>query len=366
MRQAGIEKKLALLLIFTVFLSGCYAYRFSRGKPPYDKGYVASRDDNTILEYTLGKDNTVPNVKLAKERFKRRRRTVEHYYKRMGYIDDYFMITFVNPITSIVRVAGGVFLLPYILVSDYRYEHDPEYRKRIIRIEEQKDALEEARINALKAQLREYIEEDLAVEEGKPIAKEKKKKEKPPKPPRVKKAKVKVTQEEPAKPVEPVEKAPEAVKEEPKVSEVAIPPAEQPIEAPKTEEPAKIEEPPEPEKQPKVVKEPEPVRVIKEKPAKIKKEPMRGELVAVITAKPARGISPLKVRFNANKSHSHKGRVVSYLWDFGDGDTSAKVNPTNIYWSGSYLPKEFTVTLTVTDDRGNKAQDTVIIEVANR
>lgn len=338
------------LLISTLLLSGCSTYRFSRGKPPYDKGYVASRDDNTILEYTVGKDNTVPNVKLAKERFKRRRSSVEHYYKKMGYIDDYFMITFVNPTVSVVRIACGAFFLPYFLVSDYRYDHDPEYRKRIIRLEEEKDAFEEARINKVKAQLREYIEEDLAAEEGKPIVKEKQKKEKMPKPVKIRKKAAKVKKEKPAKPpVKVIEKTPEAAKEEFKAAEV-----KQPVEAAKAEAPVEIE------------KKPEPLKAVKEKPKKAKKEPAQGEPAAIITAKPVRGISPLKVRFNGNKSHSPGGRIVSYAWDFGDGDTSAKVNPANTYWSGSYLPKEFTVTLTVKDDKGNTAKDTVVIEVANR
>jgi len=44
----------------------------------------------------------------------------------------------------------------------------------------------------------------------------------------------------------------------------------------------------------------------------------------------------------------------SYEWDFGDGDTSTEENPTHAYRDeGSY-----TVSLTVTDDRGNTATET--------
>ncbi|OGN89747.1 MAG: hypothetical protein A2158_04445 [Chloroflexi bacterium RBG_13_46_14] len=39
----------------------------------------------------------------------------------------------------------------------------------------------------------------------------------------------------------------------------------------------------------------------------------------------------------------------SYLWDFGDGETSTDENPTHSYDSSGY----YTVSLTVTDDRGN-------------
>ncbi|MFC1948478.1 PKD domain-containing protein, partial [Chloroflexota bacterium] len=39
----------------------------------------------------------------------------------------------------------------------------------------------------------------------------------------------------------------------------------------------------------------------------------------------------------------------SYLWEFGDGETSTDENPSHSYDDSGY----YTVSLTVTDDRGN-------------
>jgi chitodextrinase len=54
------------------------------------------------------------------------------------------------------------------------------------------------------------------------------------------------------------------------------------------------------------------------------------------------------ITFDASGCSDADGIIVSYLWDFGDGDTSTSQNPTHAYdQEGSY-----TVTLTVTDDDG--------------
>ena len=67
-------RKMILLVLLVVFLSGgCATYKFQRGKTPYDKGYVVSRDDKIIPEYTIGENNSVPNLELARERFKKRK-----------------------------------------------------------------------------------------------------------------------------------------------------------------------------------------------------------------------------------------------------------------------------------------------------
>ena len=87
---------------------------------------------------------------------------------------------------------------------------------------------------------------------------------------------------------------------------------------------------------------------------------------AVIIAKPAQGYSPLKVHFYGSQSRSSIGKITSYLWDFGDGDTSTKPNPLNTYYSGSFDPKHFAVTLTVTDSRGNTDTAHILIKVLNK
>lgn len=157
-------KKITLLLLSAVFLSGCASYKFQRGSEPYEKGYVVSRDGYAITEYTIGKEASVPGLALAKERFKKRRKTVEHYYKKMGYIENHFKAVFYDPAAIFAKVVLGIFRLPFIAISDYRYEHNPEYREKIRRQEQEKDAEEEARIDKLKEELDFYIQKDLAGE----------------------------------------------------------------------------------------------------------------------------------------------------------------------------------------------------------
>lgn len=157
-------RKMILLVLLVVFLSGCATYKFQRGKEPYNKGYVVSRDDYIIPEYTIGKDNSVPNLEIAKERFKKRKATVEHYYKKMGYIENNFKRAFWDPPVLFLKFIGGIFRLPSIAISDYKYEHNPQYREKIIKMQQEQDALEEARIQNLKEELNSYIQKDLAKE----------------------------------------------------------------------------------------------------------------------------------------------------------------------------------------------------------
>lgn len=61
-----------------------------------------------------------------------------------------------------------------------------------------------------------------------------------------------------------------------------------------------------------------------------------------------------KVEFSASDSYDPDGEIVSYHWDFGDGQTSDIVNPTHVYDT----PGNYIVTLTVTDDEGAIGTDT--------
>lgn len=294
-------KRIASLFLLVTFLAGCATYRFQHGSKPYDKGYVASRDDNTILEYTLGKDNTVPdNLALARERFKRRRKIVEHYYKKMDYIDNHFKMIFWNPCIYTLKTMKGIFRLPFIAISDYRYAHNPKYRERMGKTEAQIDAQEEKHLQQLKDKLNLYIQKDIAREAKEPTAEE--------------------------------------------------------LAPTKTEQ--------------TVVSVPERPKAWVEKKAEISQAAtvtLPGEPVAIIVAKPARGFSPLKVRFNGRKSYAAgRGKIVSYLWDFGDTESSQKANPANTYYSGTFAPQYFNVTLTVQDDKGRSAKATAKIEVLNK
>lgn len=159
-------RKMVSLVVLALLLSGCATYKFQRGQAPYDKGYVVSRDNYTILEYTIGKDNSVPDLQLARERFKKRKGIVEHYYKRMGYIEDKLKVTFLDPPVLFLKFIGGIFRLPSIAISDYKYEHNPQYREKFIKMQQDREAKEEARIQELKQELNSCIEKQLAKEKA--------------------------------------------------------------------------------------------------------------------------------------------------------------------------------------------------------
>lgn len=379
-------KKIIFLFLLTLFLSGCSTYRFQRGKAPYDTGFVALRDNYTILEYTVGKDNSVPRLKLAKERFKRRRDQVEYYYKKMGLIESRLKETFWDPPVLFSKFIGGIFRLPGVAISDYKYEHDPKYREKVRKLEDEQDQREEARINQIKEELKAYIQKDLTSEqitgtekiEEIQLAQQVSQKSITPvtpetltrQPPRQaesveepqptdaeltpqKKEKPNITPQETTEPQEMIQS-----------QEVPLPKEEQPMAKPEeTVKPAEIQ------KQKAVPQRTKPTKVTpkeKIKPKKVQGLQFPGEPVAVIIAKPVKGYSPLKVKFYGSKSYAPKGRIIAYAWDFGDGETSTKENPVNTYYSGSFTPKYFTVTLTVQDNKGHTAEANTNIEVLNK
>lgn len=69
-------------------------------------------------------------------------------------------------------------------------------------------------------------------------------------------------------------------------------------------------------------------------------------LTASFSVTATSGTAPLSVTF----TDSSAGNIQSRLWTFGDGATSAEINPTHVYASGTY-----TARLTVTDALGNTA-----------
>lgn len=308
--MSGQMKNIGILLFLSFLLSGCATYKFQKGAAHYDNGYVVSYDGKVIPEYTVGQDNTAPDLNLAKERFNRRRIKVEYYYKQMGEIEARAKELFWDPPAMCVDFIGGIFSWPFVAVADYKYNHNRQYRENADLLDEQREEEEKARIKNLKAQLKAYLDKDMLEESGNKAA--------PVLEPAV------VLPPEPA-----AEKA--AVSTEDSVKE-------QPVAQKPSPEPVKI-----------------PVETI---------EPVKSEaLHAVIIAKPASGFSPLLVNFNAAKSYSSFGRIVSYSWDFGDGDVSTKKNPQNTYWSATYGKRVFTVRLTVKDEKGRTASVSQDIEV---
>ncbi|MCF7889747.1 PKD domain-containing protein [Candidatus Bipolaricaulota bacterium] len=69
---------------------------------------------------------------------------------------------------------------------------------------------------------------------------------------------------------------------------------------------------------------------------------------ANFTADPTSGDAPLGVSFDATNSADPDGNIVSYSWDFGDGETSSGEKTDHVYSSSG----DFTVELTVTDNDG--------------
>lgn len=65
------------------------------------------------------------------------------------------------------------------------------------------------------------------------------------------------------------------------------------------------------------------------------------------------------VSFDSSLSFDPDGQIVSYYWDFGDGEDSDEPNPIYLYKE----PGQFTATLTVTDNNNMQSSDQVIITV---
>jgi hypothetical protein len=371
-------KKISILLVSIFLLSGCATYKFQHVAAPYDKGYVVTRDGETIPDYTIGKGNAVPDeLGLAKKRFNERRDKVEYYYKQMGLIDNKVREFFDAPILM-VKLLTGVLRLPFVAYTNYKYEHDPKYKAEVDRLDEEKDAKERQRIKALKDELNAYIQKELEKEPSFAVQ--------PQEEAQVNK-KVTVTAvspQEPGKVEQPLIQQTEPVALE---TSAPAPVTEGPGESVKKEvvvelQPAQEQAVPEkpseyslsqnaPEDFASAVEPPQEAGVVAgqtEVPVPAEKEkPVTSEgIKAVIIAKPIKGYSPLKVKFSAGQSNSRHGRIISYNWDFGDGDTSDKPAPANIYWSATYGTRPFTVTLTVKDIKGNTATQTAVIEVLNK
>jgi len=73
------------------------------------------------------------------------------------------------------------------------------------------------------------------------------------------------------------------------------------------------------------------------------------------------GEAPVTISFDAAASTDVDGNIKNYAWDFGDGETGDGIQTQHTYnVAGTY-----TVLLTVTDNRGDTSQDSVIIRVRN-
>jgi PKD repeat protein len=82
------------------------------------------------------------------------------------------------------------------------------------------------------------------------------------------------------------------------------------------------------------------------------------ELDVIAEAEPDEGAPPLKVQFTASVEEE-TGGPFTFAWDFGDGNKSTEQNPVHTYERVG----EYTATLTVTSQKGNKGTDEIDIFV---
>jgi PKD repeat protein len=84
--------------------------------------------------------------------------------------------------------------------------------------------------------------------------------------------------------------------------------------------------------------------------------------VASFTVLPALGTTPLDVALDATASHDPDGTIASYLWAFGDSQTSSEsAFPFTHQFTVQSESETFTIVLTVTDNQG--ATDTTVRNV---
>ena len=88
-------------------------------------------------------------------------------------------------------------------------------------------------------------------------------------------------------------------------------------------------------------------------------EPQNQLPIAEITASTTSGNAPLKISLDASKSKDNDGRVATYSWNFGDGTSGEGLIVDHIYAAAG----EYTLTLTVTDNKGGAATSSVQIKV---
>jgi PKD repeat protein len=83
--------------------------------------------------------------------------------------------------------------------------------------------------------------------------------------------------------------------------------------------------------------------------------------VAQFAALPPGGDAPLTVQFDAQGSYDSDGYIISWQWDFGDGEIGVGIVVSHRY----IAPGSYTVRLTVNDNRGSTVSSTLILVVSD-
>jgi PKD repeat protein len=58
---------------------------------------------------------------------------------------------------------------------------------------------------------------------------------------------------------------------------------------------------------------------------------MNSPPIAAFTCNPWSGNAPLSVSFNASSSYDSDGSIVSYEWNFGDGNSTVGISPSHTF-----------------------------------
>ncbi|HKR03441.1 MAG TPA: PKD domain-containing protein [Bacteroidia bacterium] len=87
--------------------------------------------------------------------------------------------------------------------------------------------------------------------------------------------------------------------------------------------------------------------------------------VAVATADTIYGASPLTVNFTGSNSTDPENLPLIYHWDFGDTNVSSLQNPAHTFSAPAGIPTTYNVVLTVTDNGGLTAVDSLIVSINN-
>lgn len=156
-------RKLLVLFICCLLVQGCTVHKFQKSEKL--GGYAVARFGYVIPEYTVDLDNKAPGeFTVAKARYLRRNDMVETYYIRMGQIESYGR----RYITHFPRIMGSMaintFKMPFHIVSEYRYDHNESYRKKIDELDAKQKAREDERIALLRRELGEFIRQDMEKE----------------------------------------------------------------------------------------------------------------------------------------------------------------------------------------------------------
>ena len=78
---------------------------------------------------------------------------------------------------------------------------------------------------------------------------------------------------------------------------------------------------------------------------------------AMISASITEGTAPLVVNFDSNGSNDTDGSIISYSWEYGDGNNGTGITTQHTYTT----PGSHNATLTVTDNQGASSQSSLVI-----